>query len=208
MSRRKNFKKRPQKDTLLLVCGGNTEKWYFENYNKTFVKTKIICKCKNSKTSPMKVVDFAIHQKNLIGDTILKTYAIFDKDDFEDFDSAIEKARKNDITPIFSNQSFELWLLQFFEITSNPLDRRKYENKLNRYFKKMYKDKPIVYAKKKDTINKIFEMCNCDVDKAINNCKINFQKKNKMHKECNKKFSELESISNVFELIEFLEKLS
>jgi len=51
-------------------------------------------------------------------------------------------------------------------------------------------------------------MCNCDVDKVINNCKINFQKKNKMHKECNKKFSELESISNVFELIDFLEKLS
>jgi hypothetical protein len=208
MNRRKAFQKRVITNTVLLVCGGQTEKWYFENYKKKDAKIEICCKCKNSASSPTKVVDYAITLKNQNPNKYLKVYAIFDKDDFVDFDNAIENARKNDICPIFSNQSFELWFLQYFEITSSPIgDRKNYKPKLNAYYKKNYKNANLEYSKTQVAISKIQSVCSEKIEDAINNCKINFQRKNLSHIENKSKFSNLESVSNVFSLVEYLEKL-
>lgn len=207
MSKRRPTRKRQIKDTVLLVCGGETEKWYFDNFSKVNSKINIVTTCKNSVSSPMKVVDYAIKLKKYkkVNDGIeyLKVFAIFDKDDFNDFDLAISKALKNDISPIFSNQSFELWFLQFFAITSNPLDRKQYKKKLDHYFKQTSR-KCIKYSKTKKSICEIYDCYNSYLEKGINNCKINFQKKNTLHIEQNAKFSNLESVSNIHILIEEL----
>jgi len=207
MNRRKTFQKRVITNTVLLVCGGQTEKWYFENYKKSDAKIVICCKCKNSVSSPTKVVDYAIELKRKNPQKYLRVYAIFDKDDFIDFDDAIKKAQKNGIYPIFSNQSFELWFLQYFEITSSPIDRKNYGEKLNSYYRKYYENRNIKYSKTQGTISQIQLVCSEKIEDAINNCKINFQQKNLSHRENKTKFSNLESISNVFSLVEYLEKL-
>ena len=192
MSRRKAFQKRVIANTVLLVCGGQTEKWYFDYYkNNSSAEIKVRCKCKNSVSSPTKVVNYAIELKNQSPQKYLRVYVIFDKDDFDDFDDAIEKARKNGIYPIFSNQSFELWFLQYFEITSNPIDRKKYNDKLNSYYRKYYENKNIKYSKTQEAILKIQSVCNEKIEDAINNCKINFQRKNLSHLENETKFSNL-----------------
>ena len=51
---------------------------------------------------------------------------VFDKDDYPDFDEAIELAKKNGFEVAYSNQAFELWFLLHFKKYSGKLHRREY----------------------------------------------------------------------------------
>lgn len=44
-------------------------------------------------------------------------WIVFDKDDYQDFDEAIEFAGKNGFEVAYSNQAFELWFLLHFKKT-------------------------------------------------------------------------------------------
>lgn len=204
MSRRKR-KKISSRNIVILICGGETEEWYFKNFKSHDSDIIIYYDCKHSRSSPMKLVKRAIKLKEQFECTWRKIFVIFDKDDFPDFDEAIKFARKNDIVPIFSNQAFELWFLQFFECYRNPVDRKQYEKKLNEYLKRSnYNFK---YDKKEDNVNKMYSKLKKRVPKALHNSEIAYQEKNLIHLQDKKKFSELESVSNVHILVDYLNKL-
>lgn len=52
-----------------------------------------------------------------------RVWAVFDKDDFSDFDEAINLAKSKHINCAWSNECFELWLLLHFRDISAPTKR-------------------------------------------------------------------------------------
>lgn len=53
-----------------------------------------------------------------------RVWAVFDKDEFDDFDEAISLAQSKKINCAWSNESFELWLLLHFKEVSAPTGRK------------------------------------------------------------------------------------
>ena len=61
-------------------------------------------------------------------------WVVFDKDDFLDFDEAIELAEKSGFRVAWSNQSFEFWIYLHFNYCDSALHRKDWVNKLNEIF--------------------------------------------------------------------------
>ncbi len=53
-----------------------------------------------------------------------RVWAVFDKDEFDNFDDAIKLAESRNINCAWSNESFELWLLLHFKDVSAPTGRK------------------------------------------------------------------------------------
>lgn len=64
-------------------------------------------------------------------------WVVFDKDDFTDFDEAIQLAQDSGFEAGWSNQSFEFWLLLHFYYCDSALHRTEWNEKLDEQFKKM-----------------------------------------------------------------------
>lgn len=73
-------------------------------------------------------------------------WVVFDKDDFDDFDEAIELARKHNFKVAWSNQSFEYWIYLHFNYSDSALHRDDWVEKLSTIFK-AYKIDPHGYQK-------------------------------------------------------------
>lgn len=65
-----------------------------------------------------------------------RVWAVFDKDDFADFNEAIQLARSNDINVAWSNESFELWYYLHFQYLDSTISRALYIDALNREIRK------------------------------------------------------------------------
>lgn len=61
-------------------------------------------------------------------------WVVFDKDDFEDFDQAIEEAEKRGYKVAWSNQCFEYWIYLHFYYSDSALHRDEWSRKLNEIF--------------------------------------------------------------------------
>ena len=117
MSRDK-YKRRPPalqiRDRVLIMCGGETEKIYlnyYKNKNKRNLQNISIKIVTHKKSNPMAVVQEALIQKSDYDEV----WAVFDKDDFSDFDEAITLALHNEINCAFSNEAIEYWFFLHFE---------------------------------------------------------------------------------------------
>ncbi len=64
-----------------------------------------------------------------------QTWVLFDKDDFEDFDEAVEKCKELGLRSGWSNPSFEYWLYLHFEYSEAALHRDEWCDKLDKVFK-------------------------------------------------------------------------
>jgi len=62
-------------------------------------------------------------------------WVVFDKDDFSDFDKAIDLAEKTGFKVAWSNQSFEYWLYLHFNYSDAALHRDDWVEKLTEIFK-------------------------------------------------------------------------
>lgn len=62
-------------------------------------------------------------------------WVVFDKDDFTDFDDAMQLARDNGFHVAWSNQAFEFWLYLHFHYCDSALHRSDWCEKLDRLFK-------------------------------------------------------------------------
>lgn len=110
-----------------------------------------------------------------------KIWCIFDKDNFEDFDSAIQliEKNKNDSNNNkyyagWSNSCFELWVLLHFYYLTNQYSCDDYIKKLNKIFLKKWKKK---YTKEDDSI---FSCLLKDYNQAISNAKKLYMSYSKM----------------------------
>jgi hypothetical protein len=121
-----------EKPSILIVGDGkNTEPSYFNQFRLSSATVKTVGEGYNT----VSLVKRAI-QLNKEGEYD-QVWCVFDKDDFEsNFNKAIQMAQSNNFGVAYSNQAFEYWLILHFEDDQgNPMDRKLYNEKLNKLLK-------------------------------------------------------------------------
>ena len=152
-SNKKRNKSREIRVSILIVCEGTkTEPNYFKSFPKNVGQFVFDIQTKGTGMNTLNVVEKAIELRN---DSILKydrVWAVFDRDNFKNFNAAINKAEKNNIGCAWSNEAFELWYLLHFQYRNTAMGREEYqkaiENEINEALES--KKKPYKY-KKNDT---------------------------------------------------------
>lgn len=128
---------RKYEQLCLIVCEDEkTEPAYFRLFENLFPDETFYLRCIGTGKDALGVVEAAIKEKQLLEIESKKevdfTWAVFDKDDLDlnntrlkRFNDAYIAANDQNITPILSNEVFELWLLLHFkEIDSGkPIPR-------------------------------------------------------------------------------------
>lgn len=158
-NRRYNIRKE-YKIIYIFTEGEKTERNYFES-KKREIETEIRRKnikieIKGTGYNTLSIVEYAL---NFIDRENIKInnsadsdecWVVFDKDSFDkDFDSAINKAKANNLGVAYSNECFELWFLLHFSLLSSALSRGLIKGKLNDVLQKKYSEK---YEKKKENM--------------------------------------------------------
>ncbi len=183
---------------MLIVCGGiNTEPSYFRQFRLTSAQIIVV----GFGFSPLVLVERAIEEQQKR--KCDQAWVVFDKDDFDDFNNAIDKAVSNGFGVAYSNQAFEYWLILHFEDhQGGAMHRDLYHDKLNGYLKEF----GIKYDGKGSKIvtPEIFEILLAKdkrtnlprIELAIKRAKRNFE----LHAENSP--AKAESSSTVFQLVE------
>lgn len=121
-----------EKKSFLIVCEGeNTEKSYFEQFRIPNAEITAIGTGYNT----ISLVNYTykiVNQKKNNGQTFDQVWCVFDKDDFNTFDEAIELARQYGFYAAHSNQAFEYWLiLHFNDHQGGAMPRTDYGKQIN-----------------------------------------------------------------------------
>ena len=121
----------------LIVCEGErTEPNYFEaligGRNSRVLDADILGKGQ----STCRLVRTAQEERDKSPIEYDRVWVVFDKDNFVDFNEAIELARTNNINAAWSNESFELWYYLHFQYLDTPINRSQYIEALNREIRK------------------------------------------------------------------------
>lgn len=127
-------------------------------------------------------------------------WVVFDKDDFEDFDEAIQQAEERGYHVAWSNQCFEYWLYLHFNYSDAALHRKEWIKKLEDLFK--INQLGDGTYKKNDA--KLYELLssNNGVEKAIRNAKSRME-----FFDCNdRKPSQFDPGTTVYLLVDELKK--
>ncbi|MEK3935762.1 RloB family protein [Sporosarcina sp. FSL W7-1349] len=122
---------------LLITEGMNTEKDYFssikdhiqERFKSNLIIDKIDIDLEGTGRGTMEVVKYALKAKNR--NTYSDVWVVFDRDDFTDFDEAIQRASDEGLSVAWSNRSFELWFLLHFQNVTSPMDNRMLTDRLS-----------------------------------------------------------------------------
>ena len=96
-------------------------------------------------------------------------WVVFDKDDFQDFDTTIAEAMEKGYHVAWSNQAFEYWLYLHFHYSDSALHRHEWNKKLNEIFAEY----DIGNGKYEKNYEEIYDMVNTygGVATAIKNAK-------------------------------------
>ena len=76
-----------------------------------------------------------------------RVWLVFDKDEFKDFNKAIEDAKKEKMNCAWSNEAFELWYVLHFQYLDTGVDRKQYIEMIEDKVRKASKDKNFKYKK-------------------------------------------------------------
>ncbi len=103
---KKPQKRRKENNVILIICCGETEERYFKEFNLDLAKIKIrtITRAK----CPTQIVEYA--RRVAVNEQYRHIWCVFDKDEYEDFDTAIQLAQKAGIGVAYSNQVIEYGL--------------------------------------------------------------------------------------------------
>lgn len=186
------------RDQIYIVCGGDTEQIYFKNFCKKYHdkfsgrKVKII----KYPHDPLKIVNYCVQLKAQKKD-LLKVWAVFDKDDFQNFEQAIQTARENKVRCAFSNQAFEVWVIHHFCDLKAPLHRNQYAEKIKKLTQKDY-------VKSGKNLNQLFEKMleYPRIEEAVKNAQKSF-----LYHEGTEhagQYSDYESCTTVYQLVKDL----
>jgi len=140
---RKHHTREPKPNSYLIVTeGAKTEPYYFEgladHINAKFGKGIIVEKPElniiGEGKCTVSLVESAMKILNRVPILYENVWIVFDKDDFHDFDEAIEKAKISEFKVAWTNQSFEYWIYLHFEYSDSALHRSEWVKKLNSIF--------------------------------------------------------------------------
>ncbi|MBA3898609.1 MAG: RloB domain-containing protein [Bacteroidetes bacterium] len=133
----KRFAKQAKKSTprelvtyFLVVCEGEkTEPNYFKSFPKKVGKIIYDIEFEGGGISTIRVVEKAIELRDKSKQKYDRVWAVFDRDSFKSnsFNSAILKAKANNIKSAWSNEAFELWYLLHFHNRVTAMKRTEYE---------------------------------------------------------------------------------
>ena len=143
-----NYKRKPPKrqlrDRVLILCGGKTEEIYFNKFKQKYKGglNNVTVKVTTSKYSnPISIVDEAI----ALHDSFDELWCVFDKDDFKDFDEAINKATKYPkLNCAFSNEAIEYWFTLYFCNKVGPISRKRLNTMIGKQFGMEYNKSNLV----------------------------------------------------------------
>ena len=121
----------------LIVCEGEqTEPNYFkalvDGRNSRVLSVDVL----GMGESTCRLVRTAMEERDKSPIEYDRVWAVFDKDDFIDFNEAIDLAHSNNINAAWSNESFELWYYLHFQYLDTPITRAQYIEALNREIRK------------------------------------------------------------------------
>jgi len=143
-------KKREVVAYFLIVCEGEkTEPNYFKSFPKRQGKIVYDLKFDGGGISTIKVVEKAIELRDSSKQKYDRVWAVFDRDSFRanSFNSAILKARANNIECAWSNQAFELWYLLHFHNRITAMHRNEYKKAIEKAVNQQFKSNPFKYKK-------------------------------------------------------------
>ena len=110
-----------------------------------------------------------------------RVWLVFDKDEFKDFNKAIEDAKKEGMNCAWSNQAFELWYVLHFQYLVTGVDRKQYIEMIEDKVRKASKNKKFEYKKNDEGFYQILQE-HGDEEQAIKRAqklrKIRGEKKN------------------------------
>lgn len=142
---RKHEYKSPKANSFLIITEGErTEPLYFKGLQR-LIKEKIggridvvelpVIDIYGEGCSTGKLIETAeriIKEAKVIYQNV---WLVFDKDDFDDFDQAIEEGEGKGYQIAWSNQSFEYWLYLHFYYSDSALHREEWNRKLDEIFR-------------------------------------------------------------------------
>lgn len=121
-------------DRFLIVCEGTeTEPNYFNAFKELINTQKpksVSIEIQGEGKNTVSLVERTIELKNRALPDYTQVWCVFDKDDFAQFDQAINLAEQHGICVAYSNESFELWYLLHFIYCDSALSRTQYIEKL------------------------------------------------------------------------------
>ena len=137
---------------FLIVCEGTkTEPHYFEALINNYISTVREVTIEGEGRATVALVDRTLEiktdleRKNAM--SFDRVWVVFDKDDFDDFNEAIKKARKLGFQSAWTNEAFELWYYLHFEYLDTGISRTAYIEKLEEAFRSRMGDVNFNYRK-------------------------------------------------------------
>ena len=137
---------------FLIVCEGTkTEPHYFKALINNYISTVREVTIEGEGRATVALVDRTLEikteleRKNAM--SFDRVWVVFDKDDFDDFNEAIKKARKLGFQSAWTNEAFELWYYLHFEYLDTGISRTAYIEKLEEAFRSRMGDENFNYRK-------------------------------------------------------------
>jgi len=140
----------PIRNTILIVCEGQTEQLYFESFPVLSLQVKCINLKGQSKTKLVESTQSII--ESLVDKKYDEVWCVFDMDvkqgqkEFSDFDNAIVKANSLGYKVAYSNDSFELWFFLHYSYTDTKNLRGYYYEELSKRFNINYVEQGKQYS--------------------------------------------------------------
>jgi hypothetical protein len=147
---------------FLIVCEGEkTEPNYFKSFPKQVGKVIYDIEYEGGGISTLGVVEKAIELRDKSKQKYDRVWTVFDRDSFtaNSFNSAILKAKANNIKCAWSNEAFELWYLLHFHNRITAMTRDQYKKAIeDAVNKKKVKNRKSFQYMKNDT--SMYELLN------------------------------------------------
>ena len=142
--------------TILIVCEGQTEEYYFSKFPVISLSVKCVNLQGQSKMSLVKATQDILEEEGFAFDEV---WCVFDMDvntnrDFTLFDKSIAKAKSLGYNVAYSNDCFELWLLLHYKDIQSTQNREYYYEQVGKCFKMNY----VKNGKKIDFCKKLYTL--------------------------------------------------
>ena len=201
MSKRKNFSPEIREKTrrtatedrnirgrILIVCEGKeTEPNYFNSFPR---RDNVSVVTAGGKGSPSQVVKKAMELRDKAKQSPYDAvWAVFDKDNFTDFKTAIDTAQGKQIGCAWSNEAFELWFIYHFENPTSAISRNDYGSKIEAHVKqgakkqKLSQYQKFSYQKNDGNVRRTLLDCGGNEENAIKWAEKQAQEQGKWHGE-------------------------
>jgi hypothetical protein len=148
---RRKVNKREARDTFLIVCEGErTEPCYFERFRAP-KKIKVLGYGYNTVGLVKKTIELKKQY-----DEYDQVWCVLDRDSFpaQDFNAALDLAKRNGIGVAYSNEAFEIWYLLHFNYHDAAISRQLYQSKLSDCLGSEYrKNSPDMYDLLRDKLS-------------------------------------------------------